>query len=394
MLKKRFDELEGIRGVAAIVVVIDHFLYSFYALAIAGATLVGTQHIRFENHLYGNPIMVFASGTFAVAIFFILSGFVLSIGFFSTGDMDVVRKLAAKRYLRLMIPAVVSVLLCYLLLTFFGQDKLRAVAAITGSNWLAGIWVFSPNLLEAIKSGVVDIFFVSGNKYNGVLWTMMFEFFGSFLIFGFLAIFGKTKNRFFLYIPLLVVFINTWFLPFVIGMVMADLYAQGKLKAKNIKWPIVTLLVAIALFLGAYPILSPVGTIYQYLTVPGIDINWQMLWLTIGSTALVGIVLCVEQVGSFFASPKVAFLGKYTFSLYLVHLVVLFTFTMAAFLFLYGRLGFGYNVSAILSMLMSIPVVIALTVLFEKYVDAPSIKLSATFSIILLSEKKILNTKK
>src|SRR4051812_4008381 len=104
----RFAELEGLRGVAAIMVVLYHFLLAFYSLAFLG---IGNgyevaQHMRLEDNLYGNPIMAFLSGSFAVAIFFVLSGFVLSIGFFATKKHEILQKLAAKRYLRLMLPAL------------------------------------------------------------------------------------------------------------------------------------------------------------------------------------------------------------------------------------------------------------------------------------------------
>lgn len=387
MQKKRFNELEGLRGLAAVTVVLDHFIYAFYALAIAGASLVSLQHLRIEDNLYGNPIMVITSGTFAVSIFFVLSGFVLSIGFFTTGDINVVRKLAAKRYLRLMVPALASIILCYALIVIFGTDRLREAAQITGSNWLSGIWTIEPNFFEALKSGFFDIFYQSGNNYNGVLWTMMFEFVGSFLVFGFLALFGKIKNRTILYVVLGLVTFNTWFLPFVIGMVVADLYTHGYLKAIKLRFSVTLLLLGISLFLGGYPILSADGTIYQLLTISQIPLNWQMFWLTVGSTLLVLVVLVAQQLKDFFASSRVAFLGKYTFSLYLVHTAVLFTFTITTFLFLYRQIGASYNLSVLISFILSIPVVIGVTILFEKYVDTPAINLSSRFSNLLLGKE-------
>lgn len=96
MQKKRFNELEGLRGVAAVVVALYHFLLAFYAIAFFGPAAGSVQNMRFEDNLYGNPIMVFLSGTFAVGIFFVLSGFVLSIAFFQTKKSEVVKKLATK----------------------------------------------------------------------------------------------------------------------------------------------------------------------------------------------------------------------------------------------------------------------------------------------------------
>ena len=80
---QRFMALEGLRALAAIVVVLFHALYMFYPMAIEGVAPV--QHQRFEDNLFGNPLFGFISGGLAVSIFFALSGFVLSIGYFKKG---------------------------------------------------------------------------------------------------------------------------------------------------------------------------------------------------------------------------------------------------------------------------------------------------------------------
>ncbi len=196
--KKRFDELEGLRGIAAVVVAVYHFLLVFYVVAFLGAQSGNVQNMKLEDNLYGNPLMVFLSGPFAVAIFFVLSGFVLSIGFFQAKSIETVKKLATKRYLRLMLPALASILLAFIIITI-GISRIHEVATISHADWLVNVWLFSPDIFEAMRSGIYDIFIKSGSAYNSVLWTMMFEFTGSFLVFGFLALFGNLKRRWVLY---------------------------------------------------------------------------------------------------------------------------------------------------------------------------------------------------
>jgi len=142
-------------------------------------------HTRFESLVHGTPLALLYAGTFAVAIFFVLSGFVLSIGFFQTGDVKIVKKLALSRYLRLMIPALVSVILAFLLMSIGFSRIPEAAGQITGSaSWLSS-WSFDTNLFAAIKNGAVDIFVHAGSAFNNVLWTMFTEFIGSFMVFAF-----------------------------------------------------------------------------------------------------------------------------------------------------------------------------------------------------------------
>ena len=378
MQKNRFWELEGLRGVAAIVVVAYHYLLAFYGLALLGrdSGIPVVQNMRFEDNFYGNPIAVFLSGTFAVAIFFVLSGFVLSIGFFQTGKLEIIKKLAAKRYLRLMLPALASILIAFVLLSL-GLEHNRIAAVITHSGWLGGGWNFMPNILGALKDGVFGIFIQSGNLYNNALWTMMFEFAGSFLVFGFLALFAKSRFRSVMYIFLLFATFNTWFLAFVLGMILADLHARGTFVQKTRKWFTFLPILIIGLFFGGYPRFGDKGTLYEHIFPHVLGIDWGTVNLVIGATIIVAVVLFTAQVAGVFSNKYISRLGKYTFSLYLIHLSVLYTLTTGVFLLLDRKFGLGYNVSAVLSILTSIPVLYVATKIFEKYVDGQSIKLSS-----------------
>ena len=71
-------------------------------------------------------------------------------------------------------------------------------------------------------------------------------------------------------------------------------------------------------------------------------------------------------------------LGKYTFSLYLVHKLVLFTVCTGLFVLIEPAIG--YNKAAVVSILVSLPVIFLSTVLFERYIDAPSIRISGMFA--------------
>lgn len=372
----RFMELEGLRGIAAIIVAVFHFLVVFYAGAFYGLDeRAPVQHFRLEDNLYGNPLAGLLSGAFAVSIFFVLSGFVLSIGFFQTGKSKIIKNLAAKRYIRLMLPALASIIFAYIVIVL-GLSHTREVAAISQS--IEGIqqWNLIPNFFEAIKGGVYGIFVQGGNPYNRVLWTMYTEFSGSFLIFGFLLIFGKSHYRWIPYAILIFLTYNNFFFAFILGMLFADLYNLGwiKQKARNITATLLLLLGGI--FLGGYPDGNNTTTIYAILNSIPIGLNNVPIhfYTIIGAALLLFTVLRSSQVATLLRHKRVSVLGKYTYSLYLVHMTILYTFTTGLFLFLHSHIG--YNKSALISILLSIPLVWCITVMFEKYIDRPSTKLS------------------
>jgi peptidoglycan/LPS O-acetylase OafA/YrhL len=332
--------------------------------------------------------MAFLSGSFAVAIFFVLSGFVLSIKFFHLKDQTIIKSMAAKRYIRLMLPALASVLLCYVLIKL-GFSHTDIAASVTHSSWLMVQWNFAPHLLDAIRSAMWGIFISSQTPYNNVLWTMTTEFFGSFLVFGFALLFAHSKYRWIVYLLLIIVTINTWYIAFVIGMLFADLHSKGYLQQRKRGLKIVLPLLAVGLFFGGFPIGTPAGPIYSVLVIPNvIGINYLSMYTILGASIVVASVLCVEQIARVLRHKRISVLGKYTFSLYLVHIPILFTFTTG--IFVYFNAFIGYNKSVVLSLIVSVPVVWVVAWLFERYIDAPSIYF-ARYCAQIYEGKQILN---
>lgn len=388
----RFMELEGLRVIAAVMVVLYHFFECFYAIAIYGVghdKAPAIQHMRFEDNLYGSPLGAIFSGTFAVSIFFVLSGFVLSIAFFKTRKTEVIKKTAIKRYPRLMLPALASVLLSVLLIKF-GFSYASQASSISQAHWLLGMWNLDLSFLGAIKEGVWGVFIEAKNSnYNPVLWTMCIEFVGSLIVFGVALLFGDSKRRWFVYGILIAIFslFYIWFAAFIIGMMFADLYARGSIVHSNRKKWVSISLILLGVFIGGYPYATAHETLYQFITIPGIDLPYRKIYTIVGSTLLLYAILTTPFVANFLKRKKVSMLGKYTFSLYLTHMAVFYTFTSALFVFLSHYMG--YNWSAGIAFVASIPVIVGLTWLFERYVDAPSVRFASYLAWLCYSPQPL-----
>src|SRR5271157_5509248 len=89
---KRFRFLDGLRGWAAVVVLLHHvFVDGLPANALMA-----------DRNLWAK--VFFLNGTLAVCVFFVISGFSLSIRYLDRGDGRALARIASGRYLRLALP--------------------------------------------------------------------------------------------------------------------------------------------------------------------------------------------------------------------------------------------------------------------------------------------------
>ena len=85
----------------------SHFLNEFYPYGMEGHGERRSDHIPdWINFIYNSPFYVFIHGSFWVYVFFILSGFVLSIRWFKTRNHRSIYGAVFRRYLRLMLPVL------------------------------------------------------------------------------------------------------------------------------------------------------------------------------------------------------------------------------------------------------------------------------------------------
>lgn len=372
----RLMALEGLRGIAAVAVVLSHLVVAFYPIILDGLMEGRAQHTPFEDNLYGNPVTVVSHGLFAVAIFFVLSGFVLSIGYFRENNLEVIKKLAAKRYFRLAIPATVSVAGVWLLVSL-GLYNIEAAGNISTSGW--SVWSITPSLPDALYQGLVGSFFEGAHSYNTVLWTMLYEFVGSFMVFALLFVFGGVKRRWLVYVGLSLCILNTWYFPFILGVMLADIYANKQQLFED-KRLLGIVLLAVGVFLGGYPKGVTAGTLYE--SLPG----YQSIYLSFGALLVLIAILLLPKLLR--VLEKASILGRYTFSLYLVHIPIIFSLTAGLFVWFVNDLHVSYNLAVLYAVIGSLPVLIAASWLFERYVDSPSITASSKFANWLLQGDK------
>jgi peptidoglycan/LPS O-acetylase OafA/YrhL len=208
---RRFRFLDGLRGWAAVVVLLHHIF-------IDGVPANGVMANR---DLWAK--VFFLNGTLAVCVFFVISGFSLSIRHLQTGDGRALGRIAAGRYLRLAVP-------------------IFAVCAITHVLLLLGVippaWqrpapldlflTFQPTLEHLMSFSLFKVFvaYSGAETYDPPLWTMSYEFYGSFMVFAVIAALAPSRRRTLALglLFLLLAAVQTYFALFVAGVLMADMF--------------------------------------------------------------------------------------------------------------------------------------------------------------------------
>ena len=114
----RYEELDSLRGIAAVTVVMSHVLRVFPSIENDTYILGYGEMINLIKH---TPMRIIFAGYEAVILFFILSGFVLSLPFYLNKNQKYSNYLI-KRFFRIYIPYI-SVVIITLLFMFFIKNE-------------------------------------------------------------------------------------------------------------------------------------------------------------------------------------------------------------------------------------------------------------------------------
>lgn len=174
--------LDTLKGVACLVVFLDHFYLTFRPL------LGGVE--RFLNI---KPFGILINGNFAVCLFLLISAYVISISVYRHKSFDAVQRIAFKRYFRLMPPVFCASLLSLILSRTIGYFN-NAVGNNINNNWLTGFFTQELTVGNMIKTSLIDVWWKGNSTFNGPFWMMYIMFLGTFLVI-ILSIITATEKR-------------------------------------------------------------------------------------------------------------------------------------------------------------------------------------------------------
>ncbi len=367
--KTKVFYLDGIRGLAAFCVFLHHFLLAFYPAYFTSD--MGTTHLNGLDVRYGQSVFSFLSnGNFSVCIFFVLSGFVLSKSYFGKPDIETLVSAAQRRFLRLYIPVAATLVLAYVMVKaglFYNAEASK----ITGSGWWMGyMWAFEHKTTLFIQSILYKVMFLGDNTYDTSLWTLSLELYGSMFVFAFLALTHNMRNKALAFLPLFAVLLvlnSEYFTAFLLGITLNYVAAASLRLARPLSFVLSTGLLITGLVLGSYSTSNNLAhTLFEYVPVFVVKHN---IWVhVIGGFFVVLAVVLSKNLQLFFSMRLLRFLGYISFSIYLIHPLVIGSFS--CYLLLRLTPHFSYNTAMAIITASTIALCFALSYLMAKYVDA------------------------
>ncbi|MEJ0045722.1 MAG: acyltransferase family protein [Rhodospirillales bacterium] len=395
-MQDRYRHLDGLRGIAALNVMLGHTVIACDFALYSGAP--ADSHAGWDIAVSAWPLLLPVAGTnFSVCAFLVLSGFVLAHAF--SGARLGAAALAVKRAVRLGLPILVATLFSWALLAG-GLTFNHEVASLWHGTWLDSQLAHGPRLLDALREGVYGSLigpWSFATTYDSTLWTMQIEFAGSLALIGLFRVgrwgarFGGTRPA--AGLAMLAAGALCYRLYLSLMLYGAAIYLldvrrlEKSVSASSLRW---TALLA-ALFLGTVPFSLARGPWWDKLVAfaPAGSMNshWPGLAGFIrmnGVASLHGagailLLLLVETWPALrgalsFRLPQ--FLGAISFPLYLLHVPLLLSVGCGVFLAAVGS-GAGIGPAALLALLVYLPVAVGAAALATRLVERPAIRIAA-----------------
>jgi peptidoglycan/LPS O-acetylase OafA/YrhL len=370
-LIKRFDELDSLRGLAAFSVVL------FHCFVMVPGFADNTWRPWFMN----TPLFIFGSGLEAPVIFFVLSGFVLSLPFHK-GKVHY-GAFIIKRIFRIYLPYLVSFIILLGLISLIGYQHLPGLSQADDELWK------KPLELPLILSHIILLGNYDCFAYNPVIWTLIHEMHLSlaFPLIAWLVIRFNWKIvlpmsiaisytariylLFFPNFPFYMEFMSVFFsFLFVIGILLAKHRIDIAQKIATIKSKHLLLLLLAGIIFYTFRSWS--------LNLPFAHAinNLGTLMTGTGSVIFLVLALSVGKYQRFLQLKPLRFLGKISYSLYLYHMIILVSLVQI----FWGRFSI-FSISLFTTCLSLITATAAYYA-----VEAPSIRLGKRMAKIVQHE--------
>lgn len=381
MNNNRIDSLDSLRGIASMIVVFFHCLISIPIFYLANyKDQYSNVMVKFFSI---SPLHTFWAGNEAVLLFFILSGFVLSLPFLNNKAPSYLTYVI-KRFFRIYVPYIVVMFISIgVMLVVSNFEHIGTMSEAYNNRWN------HPVTLKAILAYILMINYDITNV-NGVVWTLFHEMRIS-LIFPFLMLIISRFN----WIKGLLISLGITMFMFTLFSLWSNLATDGLYSSfiyscrESVYYT--TFFIFGAIFAKCRKeIISYVfslNSIWKYLllliSLLFINNKWTFSILSyknatlidffscIGILILFSLVLSSKRLERFLTMKLLVFLGRVSYSLYLIHIPILMIVSI------YLSKIISINLSLLAVPIVSIPVAWIL----YKLLELPSMSLGKRLSL-------------
>ncbi|KAJ5142818.1 Acyltransferase 3 [Penicillium bovifimosum] len=426
--------LDGLRGWACLLVFNFHFLFTYTWKVAIGWGFAG------ENFgIHQLPILhMLISGHIMVAIFFVLSGYVLSYKPLKTirsrsfdQTFTALASGTFRRAFRLYIPAIAGILCVFVAVRLglysYSHKVIKEGHTILGTNeqhphvyrslskQSDDLWVTLATLLNPFDYALYY------NYYNPHLWTIPLEFRSSLILF--VVIMGTSRLK----SPVRMAVVSgliwfcmrygRWEIPlFLFGMLMAEVdlingvwepstrppveddkttihFSPSKTTIRISRRKLWISLFFVGLYFGSCPNIGFKWTpLYRWLwhITPYTYPEPHRFAQTIGAVLIVFAINHSPDIQKLFTNPLSQYLGKISFAFYVVHGPILHCLGYSIMPSIWNLTGketnFQYCLGFLIGWLICLPVAIWLGDVFWRAVDIPSVKFARALEDRLVSK--------
>jgi peptidoglycan/LPS O-acetylase OafA/YrhL len=374
MHRAKVGYLEGLRGVAASQVVLMHFVSAFLPDAVEHAA---------------SPWQVLFDGHTAVYLFFLISGAVLTPAFARGAEW---LRPMARRVVRLGIPVAAAAAIALMLLMALPHAHLDA-ARISGSAWLAMDSSGAPTVAHWLREVGLDSMLLGYREYtlfaplaawlpplehslDAPFWSLHLELYGSALVLGLVRLRAWSTSWHRAGIALCAVVFGThpMFL-FVLGHLCAYILRRAPVRLLGFG------LILLGLALSGVKDWSIIEMARVEIAhfAPVVAPNLYQLQSQLAAVALFLGVLFSPMARWMLDHWSCQLLGRWSFSIYLLHFPILFTLGCASFAWLADARPAAPIVA--ITFCGFAPVVLLAAASFERWVDRPAIRLSRLLDV-------------
>lgn len=316
--RQRYPELDALRGLAALTVVFFHGLN----LTVWGS---GTIHNKewFSEVFLRSPLAIVNAGHQAVILFFVLSGYVLSLPYLSHSNVS---------YPRFIIRRICRLYLPYLLAIFMGISMRLTFAR----GDISGLWSGVLNW-SVLWRHLLLIDSLNQNSIDPVIWSLVQEmrvslFFPLLLLAvkrwswkpvlaaGFLvSCFGIALHGMHQQVDFFTNYYDTlhYVLMFIVGALLAKYRHELKSNIQSLPMHLKLVWVVAAFVLYTYS-----STIATELAGHNLFAYYAADWLTtIGAVIWIILSISVKQISIALRKRPLVFVGRISYSVYLHHLL-------------------------------------------------------------------------
>lgn len=351
-MKERIKWIDGLKGIACFGVFLTHFFGVFYLW-------VERQDISLSaicRLLLDYPLKILINGNFMVAIFCILSGYLVASARVTT--FKGLLKAMCKRYLRLSIPIFGFCILVYICEAIWGFHN-QEVGLLLNNTWLSGYYKNSVDIRDVLMIPFFRLWLFSDNSINGTFWMLKSLFISTMmvLVVKYICI-RYYRLRGMAIFSLLLVSLKT---PIYFGCIMGyvifvlannanfeSYLCKYRGRGKKLRLPL------IILALGTVWILPQWGGINEYI-------------ITLCAGICIICIMFYKKIQMWLSNDILVRLGDISFAIYGIHWPIICSLGLQLFLYLYP--AFSYTAAVMIDFVFVTGIIIGVSKLYQNYIE-------------------------